>query len=174
MRKLILTTASVLALGIGGAGIGFAADVSHNAPNTGANTPNMSTAPGTSQYSPNAGATMPAAPGAARNEQAGMRLSSSEIRQAQEQLRDQGLYRGSIDGVLGPQTKQAIQQFQSKNGLPVTATLDQQTMNKLLGNTGMGQGSSMPPASTQGNQPANQRLAPPAGSNLGDHSAPNK
>jgi hypothetical protein len=67
------------------------------------------------------------------------------------------------------QTKQALQQFQQKNGLPVTATLDQQTMDKLLGNAGVGQGSSMPPASNQGiGSTANQ----PSGSNWGDHNAP--
>jgi peptidoglycan hydrolase-like protein with peptidoglycan-binding domain len=175
MRKLILTTASVLALGIGGAGIGFAGNMSQNAPNAGAPPQNMPATQGTSQYNQNAGANMQAAPGAAQNEQAGMRLSSSEIKQAQQQLRDQGLYHGAIDGVFGPETKQALGQFQQKNGLPETATLDQQTMNKLLGSANAGQGTSMPPTSTQGTGPtANPRNAPPAGSNLGDHTAPNK
>ena len=43
-----------------------------------------------------------------------MNLSSSEVKQAQEKLRDEGIYRGKIDGVLGPETKQALQQFQQK------------------------------------------------------------
>jgi hypothetical protein len=35
--------------------------------------------------------------------------------------------------------------FQKSNGLERTATLDQQTADALIGNTGVGQGSSMPP-----------------------------
>jgi peptidoglycan hydrolase-like protein with peptidoglycan-binding domain len=120
---------------------------------------------------PNAGANMPSASGVQQQEQSAVNAPRNEVRQAQEQLRDQGLYHGRIDGILGPETKQPLQQFQQKNGLQVTATLDQQTMDKLLGNTGVGQGSSMPPSSNQGT--ANQRSAPSAGSNLGDHTAPN-
>lgn len=158
MRRLVLTTASVLALAIGGAGVGFAADASHTTTNT---APNLPPASGTSQYAPNAGADMPGVSGLPQ-------INRSEVRQAQEQLRDQGLYHGKIDGALGPETKQALQQFQQKNGLPVTATLDQQTMDKLLGNTGPGQGSSMPQRANQG---IGSRANQPAGSNLGtpDH-----
>ncbi|MBV8099627.1 MAG: peptidoglycan-binding protein [Verrucomicrobia bacterium] len=161
MRKLILASASVLALAIGSSGAAFAAD-GRSTPNAGADTPATS-----SQYGTNAGATY----GVTTNKQGGMNLPGSEIKQAQQQLRDQGLYNGKIDGVMGPQTKQALQQFQQKNGLPVTATLDQQTMDKLSG-AGAGQGSSMPPTSNQGGSTANQHLAPPAGSNLGDHASP--
>jgi peptidoglycan hydrolase-like protein with peptidoglycan-binding domain len=167
MRKLIFASASALALAIGGAGIGFAAE-GHSTPNPGADMPATS---GASQPGTNARVTEPAPYGVATNQQGGVNLSSSDIKQAQEQLRDQGFYHGKIDGTLGPETKQALQQFQQKNGLPVTATLDQQTMDKL---SGAGQGSSMPPASTQGaGSTANPRLAPPAGSTLGDPS-PNR
>lgn len=75
-------------------------------------------------------------------------------------LSDQGLYHGRIDGILGPETKQVLGQFQKKNGLDQTATLDQPTKDKLLGNMGGGQGSSTPPAvyhgtgSTTNPQPA--------------------
>jgi peptidoglycan hydrolase-like protein with peptidoglycan-binding domain len=57
-----------------------------------------------------------------------------------------GLYNGSLDGVIGPQTKQALLGFQDSNGLKRTATLDQQTADALIGNTGVeGEGSSTPP-----------------------------
>src|SRR5215472_1515495 len=161
MRRLILTSASILALALGGASVSLAGDTNHStAPNSGANMPATS---GTSQYGTNAGATAPASYGIATNEQGGVNLSSTEIKQAQEQLRNQGLYHDAIDGVLGPATKQALRQFQQKNGLPMTATLDQQTMDKL---SGAGRGSSMPPSSPQGIG-SNQRIAPPAGSSLG-------
>jgi peptidoglycan hydrolase-like protein with peptidoglycan-binding domain len=155
MRKLILTTASVLALGIGSAGVSFAADLGNTAPNSGANIPAMSQ-PAQNTVNPSGS----------------WSLSKQDIQQAQEQLRDQGLYHGSIDGILGPETKQSLQQFQQKNGLQVTATLDQQTMDKLLGNPPVGQGSSMPPNMGQPTGPAvNPHPAAP-NTNLGDHTAP--
>jgi len=63
MRRLILTSASVLALSVGGTSVGLAADMSHSTvPNSGANMPATS---GTSQYGTNAGATAPAPYGVA-------------------------------------------------------------------------------------------------------------
>ena len=56
-----------------------------------------------------------------------------------------GLYNGSLDGVVGPETKRALLGFQKSNDLARTATLDQQTADALIGNTGVGAGSSMPP-----------------------------
>ena len=73
-----------------------------------------------------------------------MNASSTEIRQAQQQLQNQGFYHGQIDGIIGPETEQAIGQFQLKNGLSQTAALDQPTMDKLLGNPVGSQGSSAP------------------------------
>lgn len=157
MRKLILTTASILALGIGGAGVSQAAGTGNMAPNSGSNMPAVS---GTSSYSHTT-----------------MNSSQDEIRSAQQQLRDQGLYRGHIDGILGPETKQALGEFQKKNGLNETATLDQPTMDKLLGGTTggstAGMGSSTPPTVYHGTGPTtNPQPAHPATSSLGDHSTP--
>jgi peptidoglycan hydrolase-like protein with peptidoglycan-binding domain len=61
------------------------------------------------------------------------RPSRDEIRQVQEQLQAQGLYNGPIDGIVGRGTKRALAQFQQENGLPATATLDQQTYARLSG-----------------------------------------
>jgi hypothetical protein len=69
------------------------------------------------------------------------RVSSDEIRQAQEALQDQGLYHGQVDGKWGPQTKNAIAQFQKQKGLKQTAQLDQQTMNDLQSSSGGSSGS---------------------------------
>jgi peptidoglycan hydrolase-like protein with peptidoglycan-binding domain len=73
-----------------------------------------------------------------------MNASSAEIRQAQQQLQNQGFYHGQIDRIIGPETEQAIGQFQLKNGLRQTATLDHPTMDKLLGNSVGSQSSSAP------------------------------
>jgi len=56
-----------------------------------------------------------------------------------------GLYHGSLDGVVGPETKRALDQFQTDNGLNRTAVLDPQTFDALTGNPGIGHGSSSSP-----------------------------
>jgi peptidoglycan hydrolase-like protein with peptidoglycan-binding domain len=72
-------------------------------------------------------------------------LSKDDIRWAQVELHNMGLYNGSLDGVVGPGTQQALAEFQKINGLKPTATLDQQTADALIGSTGVGLGSSLPP-----------------------------
>jgi peptidoglycan hydrolase-like protein with peptidoglycan-binding domain len=125
LRKFVLGTASVLALGIGGAVLDFSADAD-DVPNASENTLSM---PETSHHWINAAD-----------------LSKDDIRWAQTELHYVGLYNGSLDGVMGPETKRALVGFQKSNGLKQTATLDQQTADALIGNTGgIGQGSSLPP-----------------------------
>ena len=120
MRKLILGTASVLALGIGAAALDFTADADDV---------------------PNAVGNMPAAPGTSHHWLTAANLSKDDIRWAQVELHNVGLYNGSLDGVVGPETKRALLGFQKSNGLQRTATLDQQTADGLIGNAGVGQGS---------------------------------
>src|SRR4051812_9515547 len=72
-------------------------------------------------------------------------VSKDEIRWAQVELHDLGLYNGSLDGGVGPETERALLHFQKSNGLERTGTLDQQTTDALLGHSSVGQGSSMPP-----------------------------
>ena len=59
--------------------------------------------------------------------------SQSQILQAQQQLKSAGLYRGSVDGVMGPETQTALMKFQREQGLPETSQLDQQTADRLNG-----------------------------------------
>src|SRR5438128_9374494 len=106
IRKLILGTVSVLALGIGGAALDFGADAD-DVPNASENRPSL---PETSHHWINAA-----------------NLSKDDIRWAQVELHTMGLYDGSLDGVMGPETKRALVAFQKSNGLERTATLDQQT-----------------------------------------------
>jgi hypothetical protein len=55
----------------------------------------------------------------------------ARIRQAQRQLQAEGFTPGSFDGKLGPQTRQALRQYQAKRGLPKTGELDPATRKAL-------------------------------------------
>jgi len=124
IRKLILGTASVLALGIGGAALDFGA-AADDVPNASRTTPSLLQ---NSHHWIDAG-----------------NLSKDDIRWAQVELHYKGLYGGSLDGVMGPETKRALAAFQKSNGIERTATLDQETADALVGTPGLGQGSSPPP-----------------------------
>jgi peptidoglycan hydrolase-like protein with peptidoglycan-binding domain len=143
MRKLILGTASVLALGIGGAALDFTADADDVSSAVGS----MPSAPGTSHHWLNAD-----------------NPSKDDVRWAQVELHMIGLYNGSLDGVIGPQTKQALLGFQKSNDLERTATLDQPTADALIGRTGVGAGSSMPPKGAVGGSMTNSAGASDFGS----------
>jgi peptidoglycan hydrolase-like protein with peptidoglycan-binding domain len=73
-----------------------------------------------------------------------MSSSTDRVRFAQQELQEHGYYKGPVDGVLGPQTKQALQRFQRDNNLRVTASLDRATLDKLSGPESKGAQSSGP------------------------------
>jgi len=123
MRKLILGTASVLALAIGGAAFDYVADAGSAA---------------------DAGAIRPAFE-TARSSQIAAFLRKDNIRWAQLELRNMALYGGSLDGIEGPETKRALGQFQRNSGLKRTVMLDPQTLDVLVGNSGIGSGSGVSP-----------------------------
>ena len=58
-------------------------------------------------------------------------VQGEQARQLQQKLKEKGLYNGRIDGILGPQTKKALQQFQQKQGIQGNGSLDQQTAEAL-------------------------------------------
>jgi len=59
-------------------------------------------------------------------------FSDNQIRSVQAALRRLGIYSGQADGILGPDTRRAIEDYQVKNKLPVTGQPDQ-GLNALLG-----------------------------------------
>jgi peptidoglycan hydrolase-like protein with peptidoglycan-binding domain len=63
--------------------------------------------------------------------QAGGPLREHVVRQAQSELKREGLYRGKVDGIAGPETKQAITAFRQREGLQQTARLDQMTVERM-------------------------------------------
>ena len=122
MKNLLVATAAVLALSIAGAGAGIA-QTSHSTPST------QSPSSATTQ-TPSSSATMSqSSPGQAQG--TAVNLSESQIKQAQEQLKSAGLYKGTADGKMGTDTKQAVSEFQQKHGLKQTGTLDQETLAAL-------------------------------------------
>jgi peptidoglycan hydrolase-like protein with peptidoglycan-binding domain len=125
IRKVIFGTASVIALGIAGDIASSALDYAVDA--------NTATA-----------ASMPAAVQTSKSALTGDALRRDDIRWAQLELRNRGLYRGSPDGILGPETRRAVSRFQAINGLGRTASLDPQTWEALTSNPAIGVGSSMP------------------------------
>lgn len=57
--------------------------------------------------------------------------SQTAIRSAQQQLKSQGYYNGSVDGIDGPMTRSAIRNYQSQNNLAVNGRLDHETRSSL-------------------------------------------
>jgi len=123
MRTLVLAGVSAIALTFGGVGMTYAAG-------SGAGYSNGS---GSSQAS-------------SGSAQAESTISHDQMKQVQEKLKSEGLYKGQVDGIAGPETKQALEQFQKQQSLQQTGSLDQQTLDKLGVNQTEGSGSSMPPS----------------------------
>jgi peptidoglycan hydrolase-like protein with peptidoglycan-binding domain len=78
-------------------------------------------------------------------------LSEPEIRELQQVLIDRGYYQGRVDGLIGPETREALISFQRKEGFEATGRIDNRTVSALGLSGRIGQ-------NTQGaaNQPANQ------------------
>ena len=53
------------------------------------------------------------------------------VADVQASLQEQGYYHGDVDGLMGPQTRQALADFQRDHGLITTAALDQPTLSSL-------------------------------------------
>ncbi|GEM_PF-2066330 len=73
---------------------------------------------------------------------AGMAASSAEIQKLQQALKDRGQDPGTVNGVMTPQTQQALRSFQKQQGLNATGTLDAQSRTAL----GLGLGAGDAPA----------------------------
>jgi peptidoglycan hydrolase-like protein with peptidoglycan-binding domain len=113
-RKLLLGTASVLSLGIAGSVAISALGVADAG-----KTATAASTHGVVETS--------------RDALTGDPLRRNDIRWAQVELRYRGLYQGSLDGVVGPETKRALSQFQKINGLGPSESLDAQTWEALTG-----------------------------------------
>jgi putative peptidoglycan binding protein len=59
------------------------------------------------------------------------RYSGSTVAAVQQRLGRLGYYHGAVDGVMGPQTRNAIAAFESRNGLGVDGTISRPLLNSL-------------------------------------------
>lgn len=53
------------------------------------------------------------------------------VADVQAVLQEQGYYTGEVDGLVGPLTREALAAYQSAQGLPPTAAIDQPTLDSL-------------------------------------------
>jgi hypothetical protein len=53
------------------------------------------------------------------------------VADVQTALQEQGFYKGDVDGLIGPLTRQALAEYQQANGLYATETIDQPTLSSL-------------------------------------------
>ena len=53
------------------------------------------------------------------------------ITSVQNALQEQGYYNDEVDGLIGPNTREALRNFQADHGLPVTAAIDGPTLEAL-------------------------------------------
>ena len=58
-------------------------------------------------------------------------LTEDQVKQAQEALKTEGFHPGSIDGVVGRRTREALRAYQTREGLPPTGVLDEPTFSRL-------------------------------------------
>lgn len=82
-------------------------------------------------------------------------VTPDTIRQVQQTLQQQKMYRGQVDGVWGPRTQTAVRQYQQKNNLGSSGQLDQQTLASLNIGGGQNYGDNGQPPNNQasGNMP---------------------
>ena len=57
--------------------------------------------------------------------------TGEEVKQIQKKLKEWGYYNGSVDGIYGSKTFDALKKFQSKNGLKVDGVAGEKTLSAL-------------------------------------------
>ena len=58
-------------------------------------------------------------------------VEKPSVQDIQQALKNANLYEGKIDGVLGPNTRKAVEAFQSKNSLKIDGKVGPKTWQKL-------------------------------------------
>ncbi|MBR1983435.1 MAG: spore cortex-lytic enzyme [Clostridia bacterium] len=66
----------------------------------------------------------------------------TQVKTMQTKLKNWGYYKGSVDGIFGKKTKEAVKLFQKRNGLKVDGIVGNQTLKALGMSTGSNSSSS--------------------------------
>lgn len=66
-----------------------------------------------------------------RPEQPRQAVGDPTVKEVQETLRDLNFYGGEVDGLFGPNTREAIEAYQAKMGMAVTGTVDDSLLDQL-------------------------------------------
>ncbi len=89
------------------------------------------------------------------------KYSRETVKEVQQALKEKGHDPGPIDGLMGPNTRQALRSFQKAENVKATGTLDQETGQKLgvtLNDRAPGAAGDMPrtksPGQTKGGDPS--------------------
>ncbi|MGE5547931.1 MAG: peptidoglycan-binding domain-containing protein [Solirubrobacterales bacterium] len=85
--------------------------------------------------------------------QQGQQANRDTVRQVQEQLNQQG-YKVSVDGVWGPNTQQALRQYQQDKGISGNGQINNDTLAALGVEAGGTQQAQTPEQRQQSRQPA--------------------
>ena len=76
-------------------------------------------------------------------------LAGTDVRSAQQALKEKGFNPGPIDGVMGSRTTAAVREFQQREKLTVSGSLDAQTNARLM--------PSAPPAASPASEPMERK-----------------
>jgi peptidoglycan hydrolase-like protein with peptidoglycan-binding domain len=71
------------------------------------------------------------APASTQQPTPAVNVEGMTIFEMQERLNELGYKLGTVDGVSGPKTVEALKKFQTDNKLPPTGTIDPETIRKL-------------------------------------------
>lgn len=99
-----------------------------------------------------------------------MQHDKSTVRQAQERLNQLGYDVGEPDGMMGPQTKAALQKYQEEQGLSTSGQLDSQTVAKLGIDSVGGSGTAAGASSTSSGSSSSPSSPSTGGSSTGSSS----
>lgn len=66
-----------------------------------------------------------------QNSQIAMTATTNQILSVQQRLKEMGYYTGSVDGIYGEATRQAVLKFQGDYGIPQTGNIGERTLEML-------------------------------------------
>jgi hypothetical protein len=62
---------------------------------------------------------------------AGQQFDKRQVQELQKKLNEEGFNAGPVDGIIGPKTRSALQEFQREEGLAASGQPDQETLEAL-------------------------------------------